>query len=109
MFKIGKVKFAKNKTVIIAEAGVNHNGNLDLAMDSCTFGYYWDACCNLRSSYGHGLISRGDGSQQDPYDDQKQYKSLVYLYQTTNVHSHQTILESREGKGNLYLQHHSSS
>ena len=28
MFKIGKVKFKKNKTVIIAEAGVNHNGKL---------------------------------------------------------------------------------
>ena len=28
MFKIGKVEFKKNKTVIIAEAGVNHNGQL---------------------------------------------------------------------------------
>ena len=28
MFKIGKVEFRKNKTVIIAEAGVNHNGQL---------------------------------------------------------------------------------
>ena len=28
MFKIGKVEFRKNKTVIIAEAGVNHNGKL---------------------------------------------------------------------------------
>jgi sialic acid synthase SpsE len=31
MFKIGKIKFSKEKTVIIAEAGVNHNGNLNLA------------------------------------------------------------------------------
>ena len=28
MFRIGKVEFKKNKTVIIAEAGVNHNGKL---------------------------------------------------------------------------------
>ena len=28
MFRIGKVEFRKNKTVIIAEAGVNHNGQL---------------------------------------------------------------------------------
>ena len=28
MFKIGKIEFKKNKTVIIAEAGVNHNGKL---------------------------------------------------------------------------------
>jgi N,N'-diacetyllegionaminate synthase len=31
MFKIGKVKFDNKKTVIIAEVGVNHNGNLNLA------------------------------------------------------------------------------
>ena len=31
MFKIGKVEFKKNKTVIIAEAGVNHNGQLKFA------------------------------------------------------------------------------
>ena len=31
MFKIGKIKFSKEKTIIIAEAGVNHNGNLNLA------------------------------------------------------------------------------
>ena len=31
MFKIGKVEFKKNKTVIIAEAGVNHNGKIDTA------------------------------------------------------------------------------
>lgn len=29
MFKIGNVEFKKDKTVIIAEAGVNHNGNID--------------------------------------------------------------------------------
>ena len=28
MFRIGKIEFKKNKTVIIAEAGVNHNGKL---------------------------------------------------------------------------------
>ncbi len=31
MFKIGKVKFNRKKTVIIAEAGVNHNGNINFA------------------------------------------------------------------------------
>ena len=31
MFKIGKVKFNKKKTVLIAEAGVNHNGNIKFA------------------------------------------------------------------------------
>ena len=31
MFKIGKVEFNKNKTVLIAEAGVNHNGNIKFA------------------------------------------------------------------------------
>ena len=30
-FKIGNVKFTNNNCVIIAEAGVNHNGNLKLA------------------------------------------------------------------------------
>ena len=30
-FKIGKVNFSNNKCVIIAEAGVNHNGNMKLA------------------------------------------------------------------------------
>lgn len=30
-FKIGKVNFSKNKCVIIAEAGVNHNGSIKLA------------------------------------------------------------------------------
>lgn len=31
MFKIGKVEFNRNKTVLIAEAGVNHNGNIKFA------------------------------------------------------------------------------
>ena len=30
-FKIGKVEFSDNKFVLIAEAGVNHNGNLKIA------------------------------------------------------------------------------
>ena len=30
-FKIGKVNFANNKCIIIAEAGVNHNGSIKLA------------------------------------------------------------------------------
>ena len=29
MFNIGKVSFTKDKTVIIAEAGVNHIGEID--------------------------------------------------------------------------------
>ena len=31
MFKIGRVNFSENNCVIIAEAGVNHNGNIKLA------------------------------------------------------------------------------
>ena len=31
MFKIGKIKFSSNKTVLIAEAGVNHNGSIKFA------------------------------------------------------------------------------
>ena len=31
MFNIGKIKFSSNKTVLIAEAGVNHNGNIEFA------------------------------------------------------------------------------
>ena len=31
MFKIGKVNFTKKKTILIAEAGVNHNGNIEFA------------------------------------------------------------------------------
>ncbi len=30
-FKIGNIKFTKGKTVIIAEAGVNHNGSINIA------------------------------------------------------------------------------
>ena len=30
-FKIGKVNFSNSKCVIIAEAGVNHNGSLKIA------------------------------------------------------------------------------
>ena len=30
-FKIGKVKFSENKCVLIAEAGVNHNGSMKIA------------------------------------------------------------------------------
>ena len=31
MFSIGKIKFSSNKTVLIAEAGVNHNGSIKYA------------------------------------------------------------------------------
>ena len=31
MFSIGRVKFKKAKTIIIAEAGVNHNGKISYA------------------------------------------------------------------------------
>ena len=31
MFNIGRVKFKKGKTIVIAEAGVNHNGKLSFA------------------------------------------------------------------------------
>ena len=30
-FKIGKIEFSNNKCVIIAEAGVNHNGSFRIA------------------------------------------------------------------------------
>tara|TARA_B110000967_G_C18901075_1_gene575159 strand:- start:7295 stop:8344 length:1050 start_codon:yes stop_codon:yes gene_type:complete len=31
MFKIGKINFTKKKTILIAEAGVNHNGSIEFA------------------------------------------------------------------------------
>ena len=32
-FNIGKVKFSEKNCVIIAEAGVNHNGKIELAIE----------------------------------------------------------------------------
>ena len=104
MFKIGKVKFTKNKTVIIAEAGVNHNGSMKFAKklvdeakkancDIIKFQTYKAEKLTTKKAprfWSWSGEKKSKGSQYDSYSildsfEKRHYKYLIKYCQKKNI------------------------